>query len=55
VDDTVNIVQALKDDVERLRRVMALNIKVGDTYPGESQIERIKSIIQELERVIKST
>jgi hypothetical protein len=47
---TINLIQALKDEVAHLRRVLAMNIKVGDTYPGESQVERIKSLIDELER-----
>jgi len=29
-----------------------MNIKVGDVYPGESQVERIKSLIDDLEREI---
>jgi hypothetical protein len=53
MDETVNIVHALKDEVARLHRVLALNVKVGDTYPGDSQIDRIKSLIDELEDSIK--
>ena len=53
MDETINIVQALKDEVARLHRVLALNVKVGDTYPGDSQVDRIKLLIDELEGSIE--
>ena len=54
VDATINIVQALKTEVATLRRVLMLNIKLGDTYPGDSQVDRINSLIDELEGLIKA-
>jgi hypothetical protein len=55
MDEMIDIVQSLKNDVAQLRRIMALNVKVGDSYPGESQIQRLESIIDELERVIRQS
>jgi hypothetical protein len=50
--EMINLVQTLKDEVAQLRRVLAMNIRVGDAYPGGSQVERIKSLIDDLEREI---
>jgi hypothetical protein len=55
VDETINIVQALKTEVAALRRVLMLNMKVADTYPGDSQVDRINSLIDELEGLIKQS
>lgn len=51
---TINIIDALKIEVEQLRRVLALNFKVGNAYPGQSQVEQIITIISELERDIRN-
>ena len=52
MSEMINLIQSLRDEVAHLRRVLAMNIKVGDVYPGESQVERIKSLIDDLERKI---
>ena len=54
MSDRINLVQTLKEDIERLRRVMARDIKVGSSYPGESQVQSIQTIIAELERIVGS-
>jgi hypothetical protein len=38
--------------VARLEKVLAVDIKVGDKPPGETQIERIKALISDLKREI---
>jgi len=55
MDETINIVQAIKTEVAGLRRVMMLNMKVGDTYPSDRQVDRINSLIDELEGLIKQS
>jgi hypothetical protein len=52
MDKTINLIKALKEDAEQLRRVLAMKPKVGDTYPGESQVQQIKSLIDDLEKQI---
>jgi ferredoxin-NADP reductase len=49
---TLAIVDALKEEVARLEKVLAVDIKVGDKPPGETQIERIKALISDLKREI---
>lgn len=51
--DTVDLTKALSDEVARLERVLAMNIKVGDKPPGESQITIIKAQIASLKREIE--
>jgi hypothetical protein len=51
---TINIIDPLKIEVEQLQRVLAMNFKVGNTYPGQSQVEQIIAIISELERDIRN-
>lgn len=53
MNGTINIAQALKDEVARLRRVLAQNIKVGETFPGDSQVKRIEALIDQLDDSIK--
>jgi hypothetical protein len=55
MDETINIVGALRKEVERLKAVLARDIRVGDTYPGKSQIEGLKTLIDQLEREIEGS
>ena len=51
--DTIDLTKALSDEVDRLERVLAMNIKVGDRPPGESQIAIIKAQIALIKGEIK--
>ena len=53
MDDAINLIDALRADLARLRRVLAMNMNVGDTYPGEPQVETINSLIEELDELVK--
>jgi hypothetical protein len=53
VKQTLNIVDAIKAEVSHLEKLMAMDTKVGDTPPGESQLKRIKALIVDLEREIE--
>lgn len=43
--ETVDLTVALSNEVSRLERVLAMNMKVGDNPPGESQLSIIKEQI----------
>jgi hypothetical protein len=53
MNDRVELTPAIKDSIEHLRRVMARDIKVGNSLPGESQQQNIQAVIAELERAIE--
>ena len=53
MSQTISIVDSLKEQVLRLRRILERDIKVGDNYPGESQVATIQSLIELLESEIR--
>jgi len=50
---TLNIVDAIKEEISRLERALALAMQAGDEPPGESHIKRIRALIADLEREIE--
>lgn len=52
MQQTLNIVEALGEEVSRLEGLLALDSKGGE-IPGQSQITRIKALISDLKREIE--
>ena len=52
-DRTINIVEALRVEIAHLERILAMNIKVGYSPPGEPLFERIKALISDLKLEIE--
>jgi len=55
MDDPINLTSALESEIAVLKNAMKRPINIGDSYPGRTQIERMKSIIADLEALLRTS